>query len=35
MINKEAKWYATDSAIKTAMNINGIIDVESVLLSCF
>lgn len=35
MINKEAKWYATDSAIKIAMNINGIIDVESVLLSCF
>lgn len=29
MIYKEAKWYATDSVIKTAMNINGMIDVES------
>lgn len=29
MIYKETKWYAADSAIKTAMNVNGMIDVES------
>lgn len=29
MIYKEAKWDATDSAIKTIMNINGMIDAES------